>query len=77
LNIEAMGSMGNGMSGALLEKCKNIVEEVERQTIDILTSHKKHVEKIAASLLQNETINYAKIKSIIPRRLADSKEILL
>jgi len=58
-------------------RCKDIVEDIEKQTIKLLTKHKRYVESIAKDLLLNETIDYEKIKSLIPIRLENSQEITL
>ena len=55
----------------------NIIKDIEIQTIKLLKKNKKYVESIAKNLLLNETINYEKIKSLIPSRFENSQEITL
>jgi hypothetical protein len=42
----------------------------------LLTKHKSYIIEIGTSLLQNETILYDKIQSIIPKELENSENII-
>jgi ATP-dependent Zn protease len=77
LNPEVMGTIGKQLTSNIMVRCKDIVEDIEKQTIKLLTKHKRCVKSIAKDLLLNETINYEKIKSLIPVRLENSQEIIL
>jgi ATP-dependent metalloprotease FtsH len=77
LNPEVMGTIGKQLTSNIMVRCKDIVEDIEKQTIKLLTKHKRYVKSIAKDLLLNETINYEKIKSLIPVRLENSQEIIL
>ena len=77
LNLEAMGDIGKHMTSDILEGCKDIVNEIEKQTINLLTKNKQYMIKIAESLLKNETISYKEIGELIPKRFENSKEIKL
>ena len=77
LNLEAMGNIGKHMTSDILEGCKDIVNEIEKQTINLLTKNKQYMIKIAESLLKNETISYKEIGELIPKRFENSKEIKL
>jgi ATP-dependent metalloprotease FtsH len=77
LNPEVMGTIGKQLTSDIMVRCKDIVEDIEKQTIKLLTKHKRYVESIAKDLLLNETIDYEKIKSLIPIRLENSQEITL
>mgnify|MGYP006133177759 FL=1 len=77
LNPEVMGTIGKQLTSNIMVRCKDIVEDIEKQTIKLLTKHKRYVESIAKDLLLNETIDYEKIKSLIPVRLENSQEITL
>jgi len=61
----------------VMTKCKNIIDSIEQQTMEILTENKKYITEIGMSLLKNETILYEKIKTIIPANLENTKEIKL
>ena len=75
LNIEVMKNIGRNLSTDILDSCKDIVNNIEIQTMELLTQHKRHLIKIANSLLKNETINYKEIKTLVPKRLENSVEI--
>ena len=77
LNTDAMGTIGNSVSKYLLHRCREIVADIEIQTMNILTKNRTYMEKVAQSLLENETIDYKKIKSIIPKKLENSQIITL
>jgi len=77
LNPEVMGYIGKQLTSDIMVRCKNIIKSVEEQTIKLLKKNKKYIESIAKNLLLNETINYEKIKSLIPARFENSQEITL
>jgi ATP-dependent metalloprotease FtsH len=78
LNPNVMGTIGKQLTSDIMSRCKNIIEDVENQTIKLLTKNKKYIEAIAKDLLENETIEYDKIKNLISnKRLENSKEIIL
>jgi cell division protease FtsH len=77
LNVDVMGSIGKQLTNDMSIRCKDIIKEIEIQTINLLKKNKKYVEAIAKNLLLNETINYEKIKSLIPARFENSQEITL
>ena len=77
LNPEVMGAIGKQLTSDIMIRCKDIIEDIEKQTIKLLTKNKKHMEAIAKDLLSNETIDYDKIKSLIPKRLENSQKISL
>ena len=54
---------------------KDIIDEIENQTVNLLTKHKRYMVKIANSLLKNETITYKEIKTLVPKRLENTVEI--
>ena len=75
LNPDAMGGLGKQLTSEATNKCKEIVNNIEKQTLHLLKKYKKHMEELAEDLLKNETINYNKIKSLIPEILENSVEI--
>ena len=78
LNPDVMGNIGKQLSNDIMTRCKDIIEDIENQTIKILKKYKQHMETIAKDLLENETIEYDKIKNLISnKRLENSKEIIL
>jgi len=77
LNPDAMGELGKQLTIQATNKCKEIVNNIEKQTIELLKTNKKYLEDLAEDLLKNETINYDKIKSLIPEELENSQEIIL
>ena len=77
LNPDAMGGLGKQLTSVATNKCKEIVNYIEKQTIKLLKTNKKYMEDLAEDLLKNETINYNKIKSLIPEELENSEEIKL
>jgi len=77
LNVDVMGSIGKQLTNDMSIRCKDIIKEIEIQTIKLLKKNKKYVESIAKNLLLNETINYEKIKSLIPSKFENSQEITL
>ena len=77
LNPDVMGTIGKQLTSDIMIRCKDIIEDIENQTIKLLKKNKKYIEAIAKDLLLNETIDYNKIKSLIPKRLENSQEISL
>ena len=77
LNPNAMGVLGDKLTSQATKKCKEIINNIEKQTLELLKINKKHIEALAEDLLKNETINYNRIKSLIPEELENSKEIKL
>ena len=78
LNPDVMGNIGKQLTSDIMNRCKDIIEDIENQTIKILKKYKQHIETIAKDLLENETIEYNKIKNLISnKRLENSKEIIL
>ena len=78
LNPDVMGNIGKQLNNDIMTRCKDIIEDIENQTIKILKKYKQHMETIAKDLLENETIEYDKIKNLISnKRLENSKEIIL
>ena len=75
LNIEMMGDIGKSIASDVMERCKDIIDEIENQTVNLLTKHKRYMVKIANSLLKNETISYKEICALVPKRFENSKEI--
>ena len=75
LNPDSMGALGKQLTSEATNKCKEIVNAIEKQTIELLKTNKKYMEDLAEDLLKNETINYNKIKSLIPENLENSVEI--
>jgi len=78
LNPDVMGNIGKQLNNDIMTRCKDIIEDIENQTIKILKKYKQHMEIIAKDLLENETIEYDRIKNLISnKRLENSKEIIL
>ena len=77
LNPDSMGALGKQLTSEATNKCKEIVNAIEKQTIELLKTNKKYMEDLAEDLLKNETINYNKIKSLISEELENSQEIKL
>ena len=74
LNPDLMGNIGKQLTNDIMIRCKDIVEDIENQTIKLLKKNKKYIEAIAKDLLKNETINYNRIKTLIPKRLREQSE---
>ena len=51
---------------------KTIINTLEKFVYATLKHHNKDMTAIAKSLLENETINYKKIKQIVPEELENS-----
>ena len=75
LNPEVMGIIGENMSNDIMDNCKQLINNIEKQTMDILEKHKPYMVSIAKLLLKKETISYQQIKSIVPKKLCNSCEI--
>ena len=76
LNPDVMGNIGKQLNNNIMTRCKDIIEDIENQTIKILKKYKQHMEIIAKDLLENETIEYDRIKNLISnKRIENSKEI--
>ena len=55
LNPDVMGNIGKQLNNDIMTRCKDIIEDIENQTIKILKKYKQHMETIAKDLLENET----------------------
>ena len=78
LNPDVMGNIGKQLNNDIMTRCKDIIEDIENQTIKLLTKNKRYIKAIAKDLLENETIEYNKIKNLISNKsLESSKEIIL
>ena len=75
LNPNVMGIIGKNMSNDIMDNCKELIDNIEKQTMKILEKHKPYVMSIAKMLLKKETISYQQIKSIVPKKLCNSCEI--
>ena len=76
INPIVMGNMSDNISDDIMKQCKTIVDRIEQQTIKLLTKHKSYIIEIGTSLLENETILYDKIQTIIPKELENSEIII-
>jgi len=72
LNPQYMGVIGENMASAVFSQCKVMVEKIEEFTSSVLKTHKKLIEVLANELLASETINYDKIKELLPNKLENS-----
>ena len=77
LNLNSMGKLGEYTAETVMKQCKTIIDKIEKQTIDILKTNKDYMIKIAQSLLENETIDYKKIQSLVPSELENTELITL
>jgi len=75
LNLDAMGIIGENISTDIMDNCKQLIHNIEKQTMQILETHRPHMVSIAKMLLEKETISYQQIKSIVPKKLCNSCEI--
>ena len=69
VNPEAMGIIGENLSTDIMDNCKEIIDNIEKQTIEILTNNLVSMKKIAKMLLKKETITYKQIRSCISSKL--------
>jgi len=76
LNPNIMGISEN-ISSDIIEHCKKIVNNIEKQTLKLLSVYKNYIIEIGTSLLKNETILYKDIQKILPKSLENSKEIII
>ena len=65
----------NPVCKEIFQECKEIVDQLEKFTIDILTEHLDKVKVIAENLLEYETITYQVIKQLLPDSLENSVTI--
>ena len=72
LNPEVMGNIGKNLDKEIFNECKTTINTLEKFVYATLHHHKNEVTTIAKSLLENETINYEKIKQIVPEELENS-----
>ena len=77
ININSMGKLGKYTAESVMEQCKTIMGQIEKQTKNILAKNKDYMIKIAQSLLENETIDYKKIQSLVPSELENTELITL
>jgi len=77
LNPNVMDLLGKKLSDEIFIDCQKIINKIEQITIEYLTENKKYIIKIAKDLLKNETIDYRRIRNLIPKNIENSKEIIL
>jgi len=75
LNPNVMGVIGKNMSNDIMDNCKELIDNIEKQTLETLEKYKPYMTKIAKMLLKDETITYKQIKSLVPDKLCNSCEI--
>ena len=75
LNLDAMGIIGENISNDIMDNCKELINNIEKQTIKILEDNRAYMVSIARKLLKKETITYKEIKSLVPDKLCNSCEI--
>ena len=76
INLEVMG-VQNPLGKDLISRCKDMVIDIENQTLDFLKTNQEYVKKLADKLLHDETLTYNQIKQILPLELENSGEINL
>ena len=67
----------NPLGKDLISRCKDMVIDIENQTLDFLKTNQEYVKKLADKLLHDETLTYNQIKQILPLELENSGEINL
>ena len=75
LNLDVLGI--KTVEKDIINKCQNIVNQIESQTLELLKKNKEYIDKLAKKLLENETLNYNQIKDILPKMLENSHVIKL
>ena len=75
LNINMMDPLGSTLSDEIFQQCKDIVDQLEKFTIDILTEHLDKGKGNSKNLLEYETITYQVIKQLLPDSLENSVTI--
>jgi len=76
INPYVMGNISQNMSTDFMDQCKQMILNIEKQTLNFLTKYESYIKEIGASLLQNETILYKDIQNIIPKDIENSQVIL-
>jgi len=75
LNIKYMGNGNDTIRQDIYIKCQELVSDIETFTYEKLNIYKKYVILIANKLLQDNTITYDTLKSLIPEKLESSIDI--
>ena len=75
LNPKMMDEIGSNLNSNIFDECKIIMGNLEKFVITILKENDSYFKIIAETLLEFETINYEKIKMIVPNELEDSIDI--
>lgn len=77
INIQTFYEFGEVIPDINFKEVQNIVINIEKWVINTLKKYKRFIKSIAKALIQNETINFATIKKILPKSAEDSEEIIL
>ena len=77
LNPNNMGVISKNLNDSIFINCKNIIKNIEEFVFNLLKQNKKYIFTIGKELLKEETIDYNKIKMLLPNKLENSKIITI
>jgi ATP-dependent metalloprotease FtsH len=77
LNPNNMGVISKNLNDNIFINCKNIIKNIEEFVFNLLKQNKKYIFTIGKELLKEETIDYNKIKMLLPNKLENSKNIII
>lgn len=65
IKLSSVGSLYSSYGNPVIEECKNLVNELYKETLELLNENKISLEKIALELLDKETLYEDELKMII------------
>jgi cell division protease FtsH len=65
IKLSSVGSLYSSYGNPVIEECKNLVNELYKETLELLNENKSSLEKIALELLDKETLYEDELKMII------------
>ena len=58
--------IGENISTDIMDNCKELINNIEKQTIKILEDNRGLYGKYCSQIVKKETITYKEIKSLVP-----------
>ncbi|MFT8348806.1 ATP-dependent metallopeptidase FtsH/Yme1/Tma family protein [Clostridium saccharoperbutylacetonicum] len=65
IKLSSVGSLYSSYGNPVIEECKNLVNELYKETLELLNENRSSLEKIALELLDKETLYEDELKIII------------
>lgn len=65
IKLSSVGSLSSSYGNPVIDECKNLVNELYRETLDLLNENRDALDKIALELLEKETLYEDELKKLV------------